>query len=472
MCSRSGDAEEVGRDEDGEVGSGVWGEAMTKLTRLKINRFRNVEPMELRFSGGLNVLLGINGSGKTTFLELIAAILSQDILRFREEIFAIEYELSVAGGSLQVLIENQVPHRDNTDDSSPRLVSRRSKSDYSLRVYAKVDVSAFPLIYFVDINRVSTLVTSKNRKGDEGPQLTIDSPYGFDLNYVEWALQAIGNAGSQNIDFHNQSFQSLNQQFTTSRFDESLQFLEIMLRDDVELDSELMSAHSDESLPPFHLTFDADAALSPTLALALSEIVDASAAGWRGSETITLKRLKLPFLQDMVRFAQFKDARLELRLVEKKAIANEQIEFTQFRFGLLKFWFEKLDGSIIPDQKLSYGQKRLLAFLYYLDCNPHIIVADELAAGLHHAWISACIEAIGDRQAFLASHDPILIDELELSSIEDVERSFILCRCDTSSGKERLHWSNMSRYDAERFYEAYNVGLQHVSEILRTKGLW
>jgi hypothetical protein len=30
----------------------------------------------------------------------------------------------------------------------------------------------------------------------------------------------------------------------------------------------------------------------------------------------------------------------------------------------------------------------------------------------------------------------------------------------------------MSEYDSERFFDAYQVGLQHVSEILRTKGLW
>jgi hypothetical protein len=33
-------------------------------------------------------------------------------------------------------------------------------------------------------------------------------------------------------------------------------------------------------------------------------------------------------------------------------------------------------------------------------------------------------------------------------------------------------WWNMPEYDAKRFFEAYQVGIQHVSEILRTKGLW
>jgi hypothetical protein len=30
----------------------------------------------------------------------------------------------------------------------------------------------------------------------------------------------------------------------------------------------------------------------------------------------------------------------------------------------------------------------------------------------------------------------------------------------------------MSEYDAERFFRAYQVDVQHVSEILLSKGLW
>jgi recombinational DNA repair ATPase RecF len=45
--------------------------ANLRLRRLKIEKFRNVVPgTELVFGDGMNVLLGRNGTGKTTLLQL------------------------------------------------------------------------------------------------------------------------------------------------------------------------------------------------------------------------------------------------------------------------------------------------------------------------------------------------------------------------------------------------------------------
>ena len=64
-----------------------------RLTRLKINRFRDTKPTELHFSAGFNVLLGLNGTGKTTLLDLIAAICSDDLSPYAKEAFDVEYEV-------------------------------------------------------------------------------------------------------------------------------------------------------------------------------------------------------------------------------------------------------------------------------------------------------------------------------------------------------------------------------------------
>ena len=55
--------------------------------------------------------------------------------------------------------------------------------------------------------------------------------------------------------------------------------------------------------------------------------------------------------------------------------------------------FEDHDGSVVRHEDLSYGQKRLLAFYYYLAASPVTVIADELVDGLHHLWIDAAIEA-------------------------------------------------------------------------------
>lgn len=33
-------------------------------------------------------------------------------------------------------------------------------------------------------------------------------------------------------------------------------------------------------------------------------------------------------------------------------------------------------------------------------------------------------------------------------------------------------WENMSEEDAEELFSAYQVGVEHVSEILQSRGLW
>jgi hypothetical protein len=35
-----------------------------------------------------------------------------------------------------------------------------------------------------------------------------------------------------------------------------------------------------------------------------------------------------------------------------------------------------------------------------------------------------------------------------------------------------MSWSNMTREAAETFFSAYQAGIEHVGEILRTRGMW
>jgi len=191
---------------------------------------------------------------------------------------------------------------------------------------------------------------------------------------------------------------------------------------------------------------------------------------WGGSASagISIDPKHLPLLARISSLLGMK--RSELRLAHLATEVTGAVE--HWSYGLFRFMLERRDGSVIPHDLLSYGQKRTLAFLYYLDVNQETVIADELVDGLHHLWIEDSIEAIGARQSFLASQNPLLLDYLEFDSTSRVRSSFIQCQLKPGGERQRMIWSNMSEYDSERFFEAYQVGLQHVSEILRTKGLW
>ncbi len=143
-----------------------------------------------------------------------------------------------------------------------------------------------------------------------------------------------------------------------------------------------------------------------------------------------------------------------------------------WRFGHAEFLFSGLGGVEFSHNFLSYGQKRLLAFLYYLDTNYKFVIADELVNGMHHDWIRACLDQIGDRQSFLTSQNPLMLDYLPLESAEQVRKSFIQCRAQVVDDTTQLVWSNLAAEDAEELFADYQVGIQHVGEILRVRGLW
>lgn len=141
-------------------------------------------------------------------------------------------------------------------------------------------------------------------------------------------------------------------------------------------------------------------------------------------------------------------------------------------YGDFSFSFTLDDGTVITHKDLSYGQKRLLSFLYHLALRDDVVVADELVNGLHYDWIEACIQEIGDRQAFLTSQNPILLDFLPFESAEQVRQSFVLCRLERREGGSVMLWKNLDADAAEEFFRSYKTRALQVSEILRMQGLW
>jgi hypothetical protein len=141
-------------------------------------------------------------------------------------------------------------------------------------------------------------------------------------------------------------------------------------------------------------------------------------------------------------------------------------------YNNLRFWLTRADDSEYSDEHLSFGQKRIVSFLAYLDGALTFVIADEIVNGLHHAWVDLCVNSIGDRQAFLTSQNPLLMDHLSFNDPDEIRHSFILCSLDDDEEREVIKWQNMTEDQAKATFEASEAGIGHLSTILRNEGLW
>lgn len=418
-----------------------------KLTRLKIESFRNVEPCELRFGDGFNVLLGLNATGKTTLLELIAAALSFDFSKFEDEAFAVEYDLEFSTGKIEASVRSERVDHPPIEDPM-RQISDALMFDRSVRLQFRF--TSPPEAWTVCADTSS--IWSETQPDSKLPLRTHFGPrVGAGLLFKAIAL-----------DFKQSADEAYRTELSSwqyaRRFDEALD----MFRG-ITSPSTWLEVAVDRSKGALRGLNFGGVLPRELLSVAGDHVVNMP----RDSQGLTIQAESLGFLQEVGTLFGFKTARLEMRLVSKMGGTTESLKFGDFRF-----MFEGHDGSVIRHEDLSYGQKRLLAFYYYLAASPVTVIADELVDGLHHLWIDAAVEAIGDRQAFLASQNPLLLDHLEFDSAEQVASTFITCRAERIGDDKRLSWSNLSTYDAERFFRAYQVDVKHVSEILLSRGLW
>jgi energy-coupling factor transporter ATP-binding protein EcfA2 len=433
-----------------------------QLTRLVIHKYRNVVPgTALVFNAGKNVLLGKNATGKSTLLNLLATVARSDFSVLKSEEFALEYEMSSPGWQLHASVRNE---RKNPLGLEPAALGRSplkevlplvqdttsSQLEWNLRFTFKT----LPTTLRVHTTASGSRVDITRENNTRSIAIESRSFQGDDVlvNCIMAALSVSRDDQTLNdtlIDILTGTVL-----LTQSRFDESLGFFERML-------SQRMLLRRLEARQPF-------LALAPGVSVGTRMRVKGAVNAEPERVTFDFPNEQLPFLDAAVRQMGFSSGRLKTERMEKRLDENGET----LQFGNFSFDFTREDGSAINHSLLSFGQKRLLAFHYYVDCHPHLVIADELVNGLHHQWIENCLGLMGGRQAFLASQNPLLLDYLHFDSAEQARSSFILCRTEKHGRQERLVWSNMAQEDTERFFTAYRSGIQHVSEILRAQGHW
>jgi energy-coupling factor transporter ATP-binding protein EcfA2 len=401
---------------------------MVKLKRLKIHKYRNVRPgTELHFDDGYNLVLGKNASGKTTLLSLLSMVCRSVFTEIELEEFILAYELSTS----EYTVVAEVSHLRQSEGPEPRLWN----DSYTIVLTPDSGAPA------VNINSIDH---SK-------------IPLMMDWSFIAAALTNLGGALTK------LRAELLTQGGCVYRFDESLDSYAAMTGQDSPLKG--------PATPPptyFERNDEHGSILLSAGAYIPTAFGNALAAPTKASEEIGLGAAAATLSDPLVVVLGVKQVDIIPQVSERiRRQARKYIRVDGFDLYIVR------DDDRIRHPLWSYGQKRLVAFYYYLALNPGIVIADELVNGLHHRWIEACMDAILDRQAFLTSQNPILFDFIpDFESAEQVQSRFVTCRTELADGAEQLIWENLAAGDAAMFFEAYKAEFQSVGEILITRGLW
>lgn len=448
--------EDGGMSGEAESGQKETAEGMPKLRlrRLKIHRWRNVLPgTELHFGDGIHALLGKNGTGKTTLLRLLSMFSRGTFTETEGEEFDAEVDVDIGQATITMRVTRYL-----AQETAPAQLP--------------VDVNLWGERVELKIERPELSATIR-RDGDrmtirreKGPEIHLPPSVAWAVNLsFPWILSAAARmAIADDPKTTPVTMREIHDAFrdtaSTVRYDEMLGFLALMSG---ESSDESRRGHVYSlSLRISHRKNETNE--GSLLARQLLEALHERPRG--GEKTISFSARELPFLDDYARLTKVNDVEMVLRLRE----ARKKGDYSSF--DRAEFLFKLRDGDTISIEDTSYGQRRLLSFLYYAACNPSILIADELTNGLHHEWIEACVDELEKRQSFVASQNPLLLDYLPVSSAKDAETAFIQCRLVEQDGKQWMHWRNTTPEEAERFWKSYETGVQFISEILRTEGLW
>lgn len=405
---------------------------MLVLKRLKINRYRNVVPgTELRFDAGINLILGQNASGKTTLLTLLSAVCRSAFDQIEDEEFELEYELQ----NDRFTVIADISHRPLPMGVYASNARPTGDDEYKITITDRISQQRLVL---ESLSAAFRLTLNSSFIGAE-LRLRNDEVFG-----------ELGTA-------------LLHESNSTYRFDESIDCFMIIT-------GRPTSTSASPSAPRVYMVIVDDRVHSNFVPTDLAYTIEQA---WCTAQNAPLHlKLDLGGETDLERrladALDVKRLRIELNVSEIANGENGRI----LRAEGFKFEIERADGTVRSHDKLSYGEKRMLAFFYYLAGNPSAVIADELVNGLHHKWIDRCMESLRGRQAFLTSQNPVLFDYVEFDSPAMVERCFITCKLERIDGRDQMRWENMSAVDAKRFYDEYEVGIMHVGEILKIKGLW
>ncbi|MCP3141506.1 AAA family ATPase [Pyxidicoccus xibeiensis] len=430
-----------------------------KLTRLVVHHYRSVVPgTELVFSPSLNWVLGENGTGRTTLLELLATVVGSDFSSLIHESFALEYDLTLPGMKLHVFVRNEA----SLPTAEPGGPPRKGSELLPLRTPQPAGSGLHPRIE-VDLWLTAPAAHVMMRADEQGIDCKVDGEPAWSrtmhwslLDRSVWTLLFM-TAQYIDRDMKERLKELLRRTFLLApqRFDEALGMFERLgaIRYAMEV--------RDGEVFPLGLM-----ALPTWMPGWLREQVEREAP----PDVLELRHdaMERSFLARFVALAGFTAGTFRVEVQEKRSFENGG----RVGFGGFGFHFTRRDGRSQSHAELGFGQKRLLSFLYYLDVNEDFAIADELANGLHPRWVEACMRELGPRQVFLTTQNPLPFEHAVFSSEEELRASLVLCGVTLREGQERITWANPSWAATGTLFDAHRMGARPLGALLREQGLW
>lgn len=434
---------------------------MVRLASVEFAKLKNVRAGTLlTFPEAGAVLLGKNGTGKTTLLEYLVALCAADVSAFvSDEPFDVSATFILGSGATARLRLQGTPGAKSTVslEGSPN-IRRELSTEESTRLEYHITSPDLNTVYLVTIeNGIAELFhDSKSLLG----QFSVAS-FKYQLAGCVFKLSDIlGEPRNPRQGLAFSTAMELNGlQGALCRHDEGLDYFR-KLTDEVSSYLSLKFFVSSEWGKGF-LRLQGNADRYP------ADLLDGLTNKWPppSEQFFATQHTGVEFLKKFVDLCSFSGATALAPIEARRGTGAEQF----YECKSLRFTFD-LDNERISHNALSFGQKRLLSYLYYIACNTQIGIADELVNGMHHEWIDYCLgDACASRQMFYTSQNPLLLDFLVFQSEAEVSERFVTCKWSEQNG---FIWENFDSLTGQEFFRLYKAGIQHVSDILRTKNWW
>lgn len=423
------------------------------LRWLHIHQYERFESVRIEFSSRENLLLGVNGAGKTRLLKLLRAVLSLDFSELLGRAFDIEFEFH-AGAERSFQRDEVIV--------TGRVVNRR-----------EVGVGAAEPVTLEPGNELVASIT--HRRGTvsilcevRGSEMTYHAQDG--TNATERAL--LPRAGSLRPNSREIRDPAVKTAARKVYFRPGAAYLG-------ESDYEFRALAQDvpftvQATSSVNISFTEGSlqGLGPLLLWELVPVV--MAVGLRSSED----ELKLGVgLVDLLARGQNNDLDSiggltnalrvrEIRVAPKVVRTHErEIECrgVEIRVGFF-------DGTEVVESELTFGQRRYLYAGIVSALHPGApVLVDELDNGMHPDLIGTLLSLWQNRQLFIVSHNKLVVDHTNFTGPEDVQAKVHIIRRDRDGRQSVV---KLDEAAAREVYEKIAVAIQSPSEVLRAEGLW